>query len=219
MKYKFNVVVFCALFAFCFKSEADENSNVKVAHILGNTIYTNDLALDLRFLKGYKRSNPHLSEAEVLDKMRYNKLTSMIWKQIFDELSKEHDLEPTDKEVLSFTEAVHRSVSKSPHMKLTPEFREASLKVNRNFVKTFKISKHLYEKYGGTVIFQQGNPQEPVGAYRKLLEEYKAQGKFKIYNPKYEETFWAYYLREHPMVIPQEKVDFSKPWWEKEKSQ
>lgn len=211
MKFKFSVIVFCALFGFCFKSFADDNSAAKVAHVLGKTIYTTDLTLDLRFLKSYKRSNPHLSEAEVLDKMRYNKLTSMIWKKIFDELSTEHGLEPTDEEVLSLAKAIERSTAKS-----TTEINESLLKLHRDFVKTYKISKYLYETYGGKVIFQQGNPQEPVGAYRKLLEEYTSQGEFKIYNPKYEQTFWEYYLRERSRVIPKDKIDFSKPWWEKE---
>jgi hypothetical protein len=217
MKNKFTVIVFSFLFTFCLKGFALDNSPIKVAHILGDTIYATDLEIDLRFLKGYKRSYPDLSEENVLDKMRKDKLTSIIWERIIQKLSKEHDLEPTTKEVESFTKAIHRSNSNSSPDKLTPEMKEASLKVNRNFVKTYKISKYLYETYGGTVIFQQGNPQEPVGAYRKLLEEYEAQGNFKIYNQKYEKDFWEYYLREHPMVTPQNKVDFSKPWWEKSK--
>lgn len=197
MKNKFMVIVCSFLLTFSLSAFAQEDSSAKVAQILGNTIHVTDLEIDLRFLKGYKRSYPGLSEDDVLDKMRANKLTSIIWKRIIQKLSDEHNLEPTAEEVGSFTEAIHR------------------FRANRDVVKTYKISKYLYETYGGTVIFQQGNPHEPVGAYRKLLEEYQAQGNFKIYHPKYEKAFWAYYLRKHPMVIPEDKVDFSKPWWEK----
>ncbi|GLX78123.1 hypothetical protein tinsulaeT_14630 [Thalassotalea insulae] len=215
MKNKFTVIVFSFLFTFSLKGFAFDNSPTIVAQVLGDTIYVTDLEIDMRLLKEYKLSYPDLSEEDVLDKMRENKLTSIIWKRIIQKLSKEHELEPTAEEVESFTKAIHRFSSNSSSEKLTPEMKEASLKVNRKLVKTYKISKYLYETYGGTVIFQQGNPQEPVGAYRKLLEEYQAQGYFKIYNPKYEKAFWEYYLREHPMVTPEDKVDFSKPWWEK----
>jgi hypothetical protein len=184
---------------------------------LGDTIHGTDLEIDQRALKGYKRSYPDLSETQIIDKVRADKLTSIIWERIFQKLSNEHDLEPTIKEVRSFAEFIRRSSPKSSPEELTSEMEEVSLEVYKNFVRTYKISKYLYETYGGTVIFQQGNPQEPVGAYRKLLEEYQAQGHFKIYNPKYEKAFWGYYLREHPMVIPEDKVDFSQPWWGKSK--
>jgi len=141
----------------------------------------------------------------------------MIWERITQKLSQEHDLEPTAEEVESFAKVLNSTNSGSSSPALTPEMKESSLKMHKSFVKTYKISKYLYETYGGTVIFQQGNPQEPVGAYRKLLEEYVAQGNFKIYKKKYKEAFWEYYLREHPMVTPKDKVDFSKPWWEKSK--
>jgi hypothetical protein len=215
MKNKFMVIVCSFLLTFSLSAFAQEDSSAKVAQILGNTIHVTDLEIDLRFLKGYKRSYPGLSEDDVLDKMRANKLTSIIWKRIIQKLSDEHNLEPTAEEVGSFTEAMHRFRAKSLTETLTSEMKEASFRANRDVVKTYKISKYLYETYGGTVIFQQGNPHEPVGAYRKLLEEYQAQGNFKIYHPKYEKAFWAYYLRKHPMVIPEDKVDFSKPWWEK----
>ncbi|CAD2224792.1 hypothetical protein P3J6_120620 [Pseudoalteromonas sp. 3J6] len=43
---------------------------------------------------------------------------------------------------------------------LTSEMKEASFRANRDVVKTYKISKYIYETYGGTVIFQQGNPHD-----------------------------------------------------------
>ena len=217
MKNKFLIVLLSFLFTFSLKGLANENSSTKVALILGDTIHGTDLKIDQRFLEGYKHSYPDLSEAQLIDKMRANKLSSIIWERIIQKLSKEHDFEPTTEEVKSVAELIGRSSSQSTPENLTAEMEEASLEVYKSLVRTYKISKYLYETYGGTVIFQQGNPQEPVGAYRKLLEEYQAQGNFKIYNPKYEKAFWEYYLREHPMVVPADKVDFSQPWWEKSK--
>ncbi len=46
----------------------------------------------------------------------------------------------------------------------------------------WKTDKALYEKYGGTVIFQQSNPFEPVGAYRKLIEDAEKEVRDKSYS-------------------------------------
>jgi hypothetical protein len=63
------------------------------------------------------------------------------------------------------------------------------------------------------VIFQQANPLEPVGAYRKLLESHEAKGDFEIYDEKLKQQFWEYYVREHPFQVPQNLIDYSQPWW------
>ena len=87
--------------------------------------------------------------------------------------------------------------------------------MHRDFVRTYKISKKLYELYGGTVIFQQGNPFEPVGAYRKLLEMHETKEDFVIYDKEFRASFWDYYVRKH-LAIPEEKVDYTIPWWKSE---
>ena len=95
MKNKFMVIVCSFLLTFSLNAFAQEDSSAKVAQILGNTIHVTDLEIDLRFLKGYKRYYPGLSEDDVLDKMRADKLTSIIWKRIIQKLPDEHNLEPT----------------------------------------------------------------------------------------------------------------------------
>lgn len=77
----------------------------------------------------------------------------------------------------------------------------------------WKIDKSLYLKYGGTVIWQQATPFEPVGAYRGFLEEMEQQKVFVIYDEANRKEFWHYFVREHPFVVPDEKVKFDKPWW------
>jgi hypothetical protein len=218
MKNILTMAVCSFLFLFCLNGNAHENNSTKIAQIFEETIYLHDLEIDLQFLNGYKSSYPKLSEEEILDKMRLNKFTSIIWEQIYLKLSQEHNLEPTVKEVESLTDFLKSNSLNPAYTKTTPANEEYSLKIQNSFVKTYKVSKYLYETYGGTVIFQQGNPQEPVGAYRKLLEEYVAQNKFEIYAVKYKKAFWQSYLKEYSMVIPHDKVDFSKPWWESAKN-
>jgi hypothetical protein len=75
------------------------------------------------------------------------------------------------------------------------------------------VSKALFEKYGGPVIFQQSNPQEPVGAERQLFEEAAAQGKLEILDPALKASFWAYFTGPLMWVADPKKVDYSSPWW------
>lgn len=196
---------------------AGEEMSAEVAQVLGKTIYANDFTFEPHQVAFYKRSDPEMSDAEIVEKIKSDKLTSLIWARIFQNIEKKQSLEPTQDELKSFAKAMGEQSAGALDNSVAPEQIEAALEVNKYFVKTYKVSKYLYETYGGEVIFQQGNPQEPVGAYRKLLEEYEAQGNLKIFDQKYKTAFWAYFLREHPGVIPKEKVDFSKPWWEKDK--
>jgi len=73
----------------------------------------------------------------------------------------------------------------------------------------------MYQDYGGTVIWQQANPLEPVGAYLAFLREKELMGVFRIYDADRNVEFWRYFTRDHgAWVVPPERVDYSVPWWE-----
>jgi len=63
----------------------------------------------------------------------------------------------------------------------------------QHFVKTWKINKSLYEKYGGVFIFQQAGI-EPLDAYRQFLKEQEKKKAFQILNKDYEASFWKYFV-------------------------
>jgi hypothetical protein len=89
--------------------------------------------------------------------------------------------------------------------------------VAESFILDWKTSKALYEEYGSGVIFQQFNPLEPVGAYLALLREQEAMGSFQIFDDALSAGFWDYFTRDHGhWFVKPEKVDYSKPWWERE---
>lgn len=84
-----------------------------------------------------------------------------------------------------------------------------------HFVKTWKINKSLYEKYGGRVIFQQAGP-EPLDAYREFLKEQEMKGAFQILNKEYEAAFWKYFINDamHGFYSKDEGAKVMKtPWW------
>ena len=94
----------------------------------------------------------------------------------------------------------------------------ASLSVNLDKValknvRQWQIEKHLYADFGGAVIFQQSNPQMPIGAYNTLLKQYSNEGKFTIELPSMEGLFWQAFEPPYRFEIAPENVDFSHPWW------
>lgn len=102
--------------------------------------------------------------------------------------------------------------------KVRPTDAEKGAPVARLFyVKGWKLDRALYKKYGGTVIFQQANPFEPVGAYRKFLEEMENAKVFEVFDSANRQKFWHYFVRQHPFQVPPKDIDFDKPWWMQKK--
>jgi hypothetical protein len=119
----------------------------------------------------------------------------------------DNNLTPTQEELEDFSRAMTRPKSDS---NATQPIIPASLA--SSVVLSWKTDRELYKKYGGAVVFQQMNPQEPVGAYAAYLRECEARGEFVIADEALHEEFWAYFDGPYRMVVPPEDVDFSKPW-------
>lgn len=93
--------------------------------------------------------------------------------------------------------------------------RTAMRQVAHEFLKSWKINKALYEKYGGRVIFQQAGV-EPLDAYREFLKEQEKKGAFQIIDKSYEASFWRYFTNDamHTFFNKEEGVKFiNTPWW------
>ena len=83
------------------------------------------------------------------------------------------------------------------------------------FVRSWKINKALYARYGGRVIFQQAGA-EPIDAYRDFLREQERSGTFRILDKNYEASFWRYYTDDamHVFYPESEGTRFINiPWW------
>jgi hypothetical protein len=131
----------------------------------------------------------------------------------------EHRIEATDAEIGEFL-AFLRKQSRRQNDPRVLDFDPASpamRAMGKSWVVSWKRSKALYEQYGGTVIWNQGNPQEPVGAYRALFREHEAHGTVKILDAAYRRKVQQWLDTPDPsFVIPPEKVDYSMPWWRRE---
>ena len=85
------------------------------------------------------------------------------------------------------------------------------------FIRQWKINRALYGQYGGRIGYQQGGP-EPLDAYRRFLQEQRAQGAFEILDKDLEAGFWHYYLTDsihafYPSGSNEESSAFETPWW------
>lgn len=202
------------LLSFKFAYAIDSNTKT-IANIYGQDITFADIEPNPIFVKYEKRNFPELPENEILENMRKRNFHTLIWKKLNQSLVQQYNLTPTAEEVERYLKAVKLPVSSGVSEEVKIEIKKANLILAKDAIKRFKISKRLYQEYGGTVIFQQTNPYEPISAYRQFLEEQENQNQLKIYNDEYRTTFWQYYLTEHPFKVKKNKVDFSMPWWEK----
>lgn len=98
--------------------------------------------------------------------------------------------------------------------KQLPKPSQQEKEVAERLIKNWKVNQLLYKQYGGQVIATASSPFEPVGAYKKFLEEKEKQKVFEITDPTYKKRFWEVFTpgKDAP-IVPQDKVDFSKPWW------
>ena len=95
------------------------------------------------------------------------------------------------------------------------KMRTMTRNMAHHFVKTWKINKSLYEKYGGRIIFQQAGV-EPLDAYRQFLKEQEKKKAFQILNKNYEASFWKYFVNDsmHTFYSKDDGAKFMKtPWW------
>jgi hypothetical protein len=137
-----------------------------------------------------------------------------IERPLIEEFIKANRLEPTKAQMASFQRRMAALTGQS-NGAAAPEEAAALRKMAHAMVQQWLVNKSMYERYGGTVIFQQANPMEPVDAYRRFFEEHEARGTFTILDPEQREAFWSYYRRDHgPFKLPEEIIDFKHPWWE-----
>lgn len=85
--------------------------------------------------------------------------------------------------------------------------------VAKRQVMIFLAEKHMYNTYGGKVVFRQSNPQLPVGAYYKMLKNYEQSGKFTILDKGLADGFWTPFTPPYQYELAEENINFTQPWW------
>ncbi|MBI2441160.1 MAG: hypothetical protein HYV35_07310 [Lentisphaerae bacterium] len=118
---------------------------------------------------------------------------------------------------LQTIESILKSTRKIKEMTkgMEDQMRPMKRQMAQQFVKSWKINKSLYEKYGGRVIFQQAGV-EPLDAYRDFLREQEKKVTFQILDKQYESGFWRYFTNDamHTFYKKEDGAKFiNTPWW------
>jgi hypothetical protein len=143
-------------------------------------------------------------------------LDRSIFAPILEDFAQRHHIDATPPEIDEFLEALNSTALLPGRQGSQDQVDVATQReIARSMMWAWKVGRELYREYGGEVIFQQFNPVEPVGAYRKLLEERERDGSLKFLDSQVAEKFWSYYRRtDHPMQNA-DQDPFATPWWRK----
>jgi hypothetical protein len=196
--------MFLALHTPAARGQAAPPAGEVVARVLGVTVTRAQLDDPNGKVAGidFSPGETNLTEAQKAEQREW-RLSSVIWTLLREDYYRRNRVVATRAEMNAFSRAVFKQrVARGVNRMLAEQA-----------VKGWKFDRDLYKQYGGTVIFQQSNPLEPVGAYRKFLEEQERKGALEILDPALKQSFWEYYTGEQQMVVEPADVNYDTPWW------
>lgn len=192
-------------------------SNEIIARLFNKSISTSELQPSNADVDRFQSILTDKSEKEVRDMLVQRALGNLITESVLAHYAQRNDIEPDESEIQSAYSVIKLwTVDLDENASFQDdELKRYRLAMARGMAKSWKVSKALYETYGGDVVFQQDNPLTPVGAYQILFEQYRKQGEFVIYEPVFKAAFWSSVKMKYSNTYEKESIDFSSPWWEK----
>lgn len=176
----------------------DAKKGEPVARIFYDYIYPTDLK----------------TESKTLNDIEARQLLGMTMGKLRQKYIEQKKITATKEEVQQYVAALSKIPAPSAAPVNKEEFSKLLNEMGSKAVEGWKCDRALYKEYGGTVIFQQGNPMEPVGAYRKFLEKMDAGKVFEIYDKENHAKFWHYVTQKHgSFEVPPARINFDVPWW------
>lgn len=191
-------------------------ANEIIARLFDKTISNSELQPTQKDIDRFQNILTDKSEAEIKNILAQRALGTKITESVLANFAEKNHIEPTQNEVESaYTVITMWTAELSDNTSYSDdEIERYRLAMAEGMAKSWKVSKALYEIYGGDVVFQQSNPLTPVGAYKDLFEQYREKGDFVIYDPIFKTAFWASVRMRYSNVLNEEKIDYSSPWWE-----
>ncbi len=135
--------------------------------------------------------------------------------ELKDPAVSEHDRKEKESRLQTIESILKSNREMKAQVKGEKQLLEMKRQMAWQFVRSWKINKALFAKYGGRVIFQQAGV-EPIDAYRDFLKEQEKSGAFQILDKKYEASFWRYFTNDamHTFYPEGEGAKFiNTPWW------
>ncbi len=191
---------------FCSLAQAQQT---QVATLFGQPVSEADISPNRQQLSDIARAHS-ISKDMALALYRHGALADTIVEAVLQDYAAKRDIQASEELVGHFL----ARFSADMRGDAAPGNDTSSLReVAEIQVQKWLIDKALYAEFGGAVIFQQGNPQLPAGAYEQLLKQYQQQGHFEILQDSYQAVFWEAFEPPFSFELPPDQVDFSSPWW------
>ncbi|NVK55574.1 MAG: hypothetical protein HWE26_08160 [Alteromonadaceae bacterium] len=77
----------------------------------------------------------------------------------------------------------------------------------------FAVDRHLYERHGGRVIFDQSHPMMPIEAYFYAVRHYAEAGQLVIHDETMANMLWQSFARPNAITLQPDQINYSQPWW------
>nr|WP_269822344.1 SurA N-terminal domain-containing protein [Alteromonas sp. IB21] len=192
-------------------------ANEIIARLFNTSISNSELQPSQADVDRFQSILTDKSEKEVRSILAQRALGNKITESVLSDFAHKNDIEPDDGEVQSAYSVIKQwTVELDDNSEFQgEEIERYRLAMAHGMAKSWKVSKALYEAYGGDVVFQQDNPLTPVGAYQQLFEQYREKGEFVIYDPVFKAAFWSSVKMKYAKTYDPDNIDFSLPWWEK----
>lgn len=191
-------------------------ANEIIARLFDKPIANSELQPSQQDVDRFQAILTDKSDHEIRQILAQRALGEKISESVLADYAQKNNIEPTEAEVQSAY-----SVIKMWTVDLAEQEGYSQQDVDRyrlamaqGMAKSWKVSKSLYQDFGGEVAFQQSNPLTPVGAYRDLFAQYQEKGEFVIYDPIFKAAFWESVQVRYAKVLDENDIDFSTPWWE-----
>ncbi len=201
---------FLLLFIFSFSSvQAQEKP---IAELFGSPIYESALMPDSETLSQIARMQSASKEMALVQYL-HSQFAETIIETVLDDFAARQQIRINNDLKSAFIERFEEQIIKEIDAANEDSSREKIDEIAYKQVRHWQINKALYEKFGGTVIFKQNNPQFPVGAYEALLKDQQRTGKLKIFDDRYRAVFWEALEPPYSFEIEPANVNFDSPWW------
>jgi hypothetical protein len=191
-------------------------ANEIIARLFDKSIANSELQPSQQDVDRFQAILTDKSDKEIRQLLAQRALGEKISESVLADYARKNNIEPTAAEIQSAY-----SVIKTWTLDLAEQEGYSQQEVERyrramaqGMAKSWKVSKSLYEHFGGEVAFQQSNPLTPVGAYRDLFAQYQEKGDFVIYDPIFKAAFWESVKVRYAKVLDENDIDFTTPWWE-----
>ncbi|WP_416360022.1 hypothetical protein [Alteromonas genovensis] len=213
------MVLFAAI-VFCLGMNTPQAANEIIARLFNQSITNSELQPSEADVERFQSMLTDKSEKEVRHLLAQRALGNKITESVLADFAQKNEITPEDSEIQSAYSVIKLWTVDLDNAGEYPveELERYRMALAQSMAKSWKVSKALYEAYGGDVVFQQDNPLTPVGAYQQLFEQYREKGEFVIYDPIFKAAFWSSVRMKYAKTQDPDNIDFSFPWWERSMS-